>query len=271
MALSNIEKKLGYKFKNQQLLLQALTHSSYAYEHPEKKFRDNEILEFLGDSVVGLVVADYLFNSYPGLGEGQLSKLKAALVSTSSLSILSRRIGLDKEILLGHGEEKNNGRKKKSILAGVFEAVMGAIYLDATFDLSRQILQNLIKKYFKKLPKDNFTINNYKSALQEFFNQQQLPAPVYRTVREKGPAHEKVFTVEVWAGTKVLARATGLSKKGAEQKAAQAALKKLMKTRFQIFSEEAFIVNQKKEQHHNETLSEMPEKKGQKSLPNSED
>jgi ribonuclease-3 len=247
MALSSVEKKLGYKFKNQQLLRQALTHSSYAYEHPGKKPQDNEILEFLGDSVVGLILADYLFHSYPGLGEGQLSKLKAALVSTSSLSILSRKLSLDKEILLGRGEEKNDGRKKKRILAGAFEAVMGAVYLDNTFETSRQILQALIKKHFKKLPKDNFLINNYKSALQEYFNQQKLPAPVYRTVREKGPAHEKVFTVEVWGGTELLARADGFSKKGAEQKAAQTALKKLLKNGLQVFSEEAFILSHKKD------------------------
>ncbi|RFT14837.1 MAG: Ribonuclease III [Candidatus Saccharicenans subterraneus] len=238
-----IEKKLGYKFQNPALLKQALTHSSYAYEHLEDRVQDNEILEFLGDSVVGLVLADFLRQAYPELGEGQLSKLKAALVSTSSLSILSRKLGLDRAVLLGRGEEKSGGRKKKSILAGTFEAVMGAIYLDSDFETSRRVLQALVKKHFKKLPRDNFQINNFKSALQEYFGQHKLPGPFYRTVTESGPAHDRVFTVEVLSGDKVLARASGPSKKSAEQKAAQKALKKMLKGSFKVFSEEAFILN----------------------------
>ncbi|MGQ9800927.1 MAG: ribonuclease III [Candidatus Saccharicenans sp.] len=247
MNLASLEKKLNYCFKNPHLLEQALTHSSYAYEHLEARLKDNEIMEFLGDSVVGLVLADYLYQAYPGLGEGQLSKLKAALVSTSSLSTLARKLGLDKAVRLGRGEEKNEGRRKKSILAGTFEAVMGAVYLDSSFDTARQVLQGLIKKYFKKLPRDNFLINNFKSALQEYLSQQNVPGPVYRTITESGPAHEKVFTVEVCSGTEVLARAKGLSKKSAEQKAAQKALKKLLKNKFKVFSEEAFILKREKE------------------------
>ncbi|MCR4396806.1 MAG: ribonuclease III [Candidatus Saccharicenans sp.] len=248
LSLANIEKKLNYHFQNPQLLQQALTHSSYAYEHLEARLKDNEILEFLGDSVVGLVLADYLQQVYPGLGEGQLSKLKAALVSTSSLSVLARKLGLDKAILLGRGEEKSGGRRKKSILAGTFEALMGAVYLDSNFDIARQVLRGLVKKYFKKLPRDNFLINNFKSALQEYLSQQKLPGPVYRTITESGPAHEKVFTVEVCSGAEVLARAKGLSKKSAEQKAAQKALKKLFKNKFKVFSEEAFILKPEKEE-----------------------
>ncbi len=243
--LKAVEKKLGYEFKSSELLRQALTHSSYAHEHPGENLQDNEILEFLGDSVVGLIIADYLRQSYPNLGEGQLSKLKAALVSTSSLSVLARKLTLDKAILLGKGEEKNEGRKKKSILAGTFEALMGAVYLDSDFETSRWVLQTLIHKHFKKLPRNNFLINNFKSALQEFFNQRKLPSPVYRTVTETGPAHEKIFMVEVCSEKLVLARARGHSKKSAEQKAAQKALKKLLKEKLKVFSEEAFIVNPK--------------------------
>ncbi|MBC7348363.1 MAG: ribonuclease III [Candidatus Aminicenantes bacterium] len=258
MNLASIEKRLNYRFQNPHLLQQALTHSSYAYEHLEGRLKDNEILEFLGDSVVGLVLADYLHQVYPGLGEGQLSKLKAALVSTSSLSVLARKLGLDKAVRLGRGEEKNGGRRKKSILAGTFEALIGAVYLDSSFDIARQVLQNLVKKYFKKLPRDNFLINNFKSALQEYLSQQKIPGPVYRTVTESGPAHEKVFTVEVCSGAKVLARARGPSKKSAEQKAAQKALKKLLKNKFKVFSEEAFIL--KPEEEHQDPLC-LPEKK----------
>lgn len=257
----SIEKKLGYSFQNPALLKQALTHSSYAYEHPESRLQDNEILEFLGDSVVGLILADFLRQAYPGLGEGQLSKLKAALASTSSLSILARKLGLDKAVLLGRGEEKSGGRQKKSILAGTFEAVMGAVYLDSGFETSRQVLQVLVKKHFKKLPRDNFQINNFKSALQEYFGQQKLPGPVYRTITESGPAHDRVFTVEVLSGDKVLARASGPSKKSAEQKAAQKALKKMLKNKFKVFSQEAFIVDQKETAKEPSGVTEKSDRK----------
>jgi ribonuclease-3 len=247
MTLRAIEKNLGYKFTSPKLLQQALTHSSFAYEHRSGRFQDNEILEFLGDSVVGLILADYLRQNYPQLREGQLSKLKAAMVSTNSLSSLARKLGLDREILLGKGEERNEGRKKKSILAGTFEALIGALYLDGDFETTRRVLNQLIKKHFKKLPKDNFLINNYKSALQEYFSQQKLPAPAYRTVTETGPEHEKLFTVEVSSGEKLLAKAKGYSKKSAEQKAAQKALQRLLKNKLEVLSEEAFIINQEKE------------------------
>lgn len=247
MTLAAIEKKLGYQFKNPELLRQALTHRSYAYEHLSLQVKDNEVLEFLGDSVVGLILADYFRLTYPQLREGQLSKLKAATVSTNSLAFLAKKLGLDKAVLLGKGEEKNGGRKKKSILAGTFEALMGAVYLDSDFETARQVMNNLIKKYFKKLPKNNFLINNFKSALQEYFNQQKLPTPIYRLVTEAGPEHEKVFTVEVCSGEKVLARAKGPSKKSAEQKAAQKALKKLLKQKLEVLNEEAFIIDQEPE------------------------
>jgi len=244
MTLTTIEKKINYKFKNQELLEQALIHSSYAHEHPGQGFKDNEILEFLGDSVVGLILADLLFSNYPGLSEGQLSKLKSILVSTNSLARLAKKLGLDKQIKFGKGEEKNGGRQKKSILAATTEALMGAIYLDSDYQTARQVLAFLLKKYYKKLPRTNFQINNFKSALQEYFNQHQLPSPLYRTISESGPEHEKVFTIEVSSGREILARAKGLSKKSAEQKAAQKALKKLSKDKFQAISDEAFFICQ---------------------------
>ncbi|MDD8020337.1 MAG: ribonuclease III [Acidobacteriota bacterium] len=244
MTLADLEKKLGYKFKKQPWLEQALIHSSYAYEHSDQGPKDNEILEFLGDSVVGLVLADFLFTNYPGRSEGQLSKLKSILASTNSLAVLARKLRLDQLIKLGKGEEKNGGRSKKSILAGTFEALMGAIYLDSDYGTASLVLSSLIKKYFKNLPRTNFQINNFKSALQEYFYQHQLPPPVYRTVTESGPEHEKVFTIEVSSSHKILARAKGLSKKSAEQKAAQKALKKLFKNKFQTLLDEAFIIGQ---------------------------
>lgn len=243
MNLKEIEKKLGYSFQKPELLEQALTHSSYAHEHQAERLQDNEILEFLGDAVLSLVLSDYLRLSYPELGEGQLSKLRSAIVSTNSLSTLAKKLKLNKYVRLGKGEEKNGGRKKKSILADTFEAVMGAIYVDSNFETVRAVLQKIVEKHFKKLPKNSFLINNFKSALQEYFNQKNLPAPVYRTVTEEGPEHEKIFTVEVSSGEKVLARAQGHSKKSAEQKAAQKALKKLLKQKLTVINEEAFILN----------------------------
>jgi len=121
---------------------------------------------------------------------------------------------------------------------------MGAIYLDSDYQTARQVLAFLLKKYYKKLPRTNFQINNFKSALQEYFNQHQLPSPLYRTISESGPEHEKVFTIEVSSGREILARAKGLSKKSAEQKAAQKALKKLSKDKFQAISDEAFFICQ---------------------------
>ena len=241
--MKEVEKKIGYEFKQPELLEQALTHSSYAHEHLPEKIKDNEILEFLGDAVLGLALSDYLRLTYPELGEGQLSKLRSAVVSTNSLSTLARKLKLDKNIRLGKGEEKNGGRKKKSILADTFEAVTGAIYIDSDFETVRTVLQNIVVKHFKKLPRSSFLINNFKSALQEYFNQKSLPAPTYRTITEEGPEHEKIFTVEVSSGDKVLARAQGHSKKSAEQKAAQKALKKIVKQKLTILNEEAFLLN----------------------------
>jgi len=145
------EKKLGYRFKNKSLLVQALTHSSYAYENPQNVESDNETLEFLGDSVLGLVIADYLCNTYPHISEGELSKLKSSAAKTSTLSSFSKKIRLDKNLLLGKGEEKSGGRKKKTILAGAFEAVIAAIYIDDGLDAARNFLHTLLDPLFKKI------------------------------------------------------------------------------------------------------------------------
>jgi len=135
-----------------------MIHSSIcSCKHPGQGFKDNEILEFLGDSVVGLILADLLFSNYPGLSEGQLSKLKSILVSTNSLARLAKKLGLDKQIKFGKGEEKNGGRQKKSILAATTEALMGAIYLDSDYQTARQVLAFLLKKYYKEAAADQFS------------------------------------------------------------------------------------------------------------------
>jgi len=245
MNLSALEKKLGYPFRDKDLLLRALTHSSYAYEAPDQAPHDNEVLEFLGDSVLGLIVADYVCAAYPGLSEGELSKLKSSASSTIGLVEFALKIKLDKAVRLGKGEEKSGGRKKKTILAGAFESVMGALYLDGGYEASRHVLWPLLESSFKKLKNKDILINNYKSALQEHFQKQDWPPPVYRLVESAGPDHKKEFTVEVGLEGRVLARAGGPSKKAAEQKAAQKALKKMWGRKLKSLSDDTFFFKKK--------------------------
>jgi ribonuclease-3 len=240
-----LEKKIRYKFKNSRLLQLALSHRSYAYESHEEDISDNEVLEFLGDSVLGLVVADFLFAAYPGVAEGELSKLKSTVASTSSLSSFAKKIKLDKFILLGKGEEKSGGRKKRTILAGAFEALIAAIYLDGGFNEAKIFVLSHLQPFFRKINVDKFFINNYKSALQEYFQKESLPAPSYKMVTTKGPDHKKQFTVEVFLRKRSLAKATGSSKKEAEQKAAQKALKNLLGRKIKVFTDDTFLLKKK--------------------------
>ena len=239
---AKLERALEFEFRNKDLLHQALTHSSYAYEHPESGWSDNEVLEFLGDSVVGLAVADFFCAAYPQLAEGDLSKFKSTAASTLALSDLARKIRLDKHILLGRGEEKSGGRKKRTILAGAFEALMGAIYLDQGFQAAKDIIIRLLRSSFKKIKGPEVMINNYKSALQEHFQKENLSPPFYKLIMENGPDHRKNFVVEVCIGSRALAKAKGRSKKSAEQKAAQKALKSLLGKKMKAISEEAFLL-----------------------------
>jgi len=242
MKLERLEKAAGYAFKDSGLLLKAMTHTSHAYEnHPEEP-RDNELLEFLGDSVIGLATAEFYYQAFPERTEGELSKLKASATSTLALARQAQRIRLDKVILLGRGEEKSGGRTKASILAGAFEAFVGAIYLDGGFDPARAFVHRFLTPTLKPIRTESFQINNYKSALQELFQKGDLPAPEYRTILAKGPEHRKTFTVEVSVGARRLAKAKGSSKKSAEQKAAQKALKAYLGRKMKEISPEAFIV-----------------------------
>lgn len=240
--LSELEKAIGIDFGNKDLLRQALTHTSYTYEHLENNMPDNQVLEFLGDSVVGLVTADFFCAAFAGLREGDLSKYKSAAASTEALSDYARAIRLDKYILLGKGEERSGGRKKKTILAGTFEALVGAIYLDQGYGAAKEFLLPLLEKSFRKTEPSKVLINNYKSALQEHFQKECLPAPAYRTVTSTGPDHSKTFLVEVYGGGLPLAKAKGRSKKSAQQKAAQKALKKLLGLKMTGLRSEMFVL-----------------------------
>jgi len=243
--LSGFEKKIGYSFKNKDTLIQALSHSSFAYENPQEKHSDNEVLEFLGDSVLGLIIADYLCLSYPELSEGELSKLKSQAASTTALFSFAKNIKLDKYILLGKGEEKSGGRNKKTILAGAFEALIAAIYQDSGITEASKLLLSQVQLLFKKIDIDKFLINNYKSALQEYLQKDNLPAPSYKTVTSRGPNHKRSFTVEVFSEKKPLAKAKGISKKNAEQKAAQKALKSLWGRKIKALNSDTFLLKKK--------------------------
>jgi len=240
--LDRLEQRLGYAFKDRGLLEKALTHSSHAFESPGA--RDNELLEFLGDSVVGLAVAHHFYEAYPDLNEGELSKLKSTASSTLSLSEFAQDLKLDKAMLLGKGEEKSGGRQKRTILAGVFEAVVGAVYCDGGFEAARALVAKILASSFRPI-RNEFLINNFKSALQEAFQKDGLPSPDYRTLSEKGPAHDRTFVVEVCAGGKVLAKAKGRSRKTAEQAAAQKALKSMLGRKMKVLTPETFIVAKK--------------------------
>ena len=239
---ARLEKAVGHSFKDRLLLLRALTHSSHAYEKSPDAPESNEVLEFLGDSVIGLFTAEHVLAAYPGRNEGELSKLKASATSTLALAELARSIKLDKAVLLGHGEERSGGRKKPSILAGAFEALAGAVYLDGGPEAAKRFVGSLVAKALKPIRSESQTITNSKSALQEICQKAGLAAPDYRLVSEKGPAHCRTFLVEVLLGEKSLAKAKGGSKKSAEQAAAEKALRSLLGRKLKRISSEAFVI-----------------------------
>jgi ribonuclease-3 len=241
-TLERLEKAVGHAFWDRGLLEKALTHSSHAYESSPESLDDNEQLEFLGDSVIGLIAAEFFLRAFPERSEGELSKLKASASSTMALAQLARTIKLDKAVFLGRGEEKSGGRKKVSILAGAFEALTGALYLDGGFDAARTFVCGLLESSLKPIKSGSQTINNAKSALQEICQKAGLSAPVYQLISEKGPAHRRIFLVAVRLGDKVMAKSKGGSKKAAEQAAAEKALKSFFGRKIKRISPEAFII-----------------------------
>ncbi len=221
-----IETRVGHRFRDRGLLEQALTHRSRAAEDASGGVLDNESLEFLGDAVLGLVVAEALFRQYPGYDEGQKSKIKAAVVSTQSLAQHAERIGLGDHLLLGRGEEKTGGRSKPALLADAYEALIAAIYLDGGLDAAAAFLQRELKDVIDAGSTQTIA-RDYKSALQERLQASGHPLPEYRISGESGPDHRKTFSVEVVVDGDVLGAANGRAKKEAEQEAARLALTRL--------------------------------------------
>jgi ribonuclease-3 len=237
-----LEKAAGHAFRDAGLLERALTHSSHAYECRAGAPEDNEQLEFLGDSVIGLITAEFFFRAFPERSEGELSKLKASASSTLALAQLAKIVKLDKAILLGRGEEKSGGRKKVSILAGSFEALVGALYLDGGFEAAKRFVSGLLGTSLKPIKSGSQTISNAKSALQEICQKAGLAAPLYHLVSEKGPAHRRTFVIEVRLADRVVAKSKGASKKAAEQAGAEKALKSFFGRKIKRLSSEAFLI-----------------------------
>jgi len=219
--MTELEQKIDYEFKNKDLIHEALSHSSYANEK-KKQRQSNERLEFLGDSVLSVVVSQYLFEHYPELPEGELTRIRAALVCEKSLHKFALKIDLGKYLLLGKGEEHTGGRERPSILADAFEAVIAAVYLDGGLEPARKHILNFIPKNIPE--KRSMLFGDYKTALQEVIQKNPEEKIDYKLIEESGPDHNKTFVVEVCLNSNVIGKGIGKSKKDAEQMAAQEAL-----------------------------------------------
>ena len=225
-----VEEALGYRFADRGLLEHALTHRSRAHEDASGGVRDNESLEFLGDAVLGFVISACLFRECPEWDEGQKSKARAMIVSTSALAAVGEDLGLGEHLLLGRGEEKSGGRQKRSLIADTFEAVVAAVYLDGGVEGAERFIERWFRPQLNAVRAGGLVPGltiDHKSALQEQLQSRAMGLPEYRLVGETGPAHRKAFEIEVWAGERPLARGEGRSKKESEQRAAERALEAL--------------------------------------------
>ncbi len=229
-----LEARLEYRFRDIGLLEQALTHRSRAHEDATGGVFDNESLEFLGDAVLGLVIADRLFHDFPDHDEGRKSKLKSWLVSARTLAGLAGRVGLGEFVLLGRGEELSGGRGKQAILADCYEALIAALYLDGGLEVARRFIEREFAELLAEARAREGSTDvtaDYKSALQEWLQGQGRPLPEYRVTGQTGPDHRKRFEVEIRLDGQTLASAEGRSKKEAAQRAARAALERLSQSR----------------------------------------
>jgi ribonuclease III len=227
----SLQRAIQYRFRDRGLLEHAMTHTSRANEDASGAVADNEALEFLGDAVLGFVIADVLFREFPRFDEGEKSKTKAALVSSPTLARQAERVQLGEHLLLGRGEEKTGGRHKQALLADAYEALIAAIYLDGGVEQARAFIIREFTELLNDVRTRGVRVTDSKSALQEYLQSGNEPLPEYRLTGTSGPDHRKVFHVEVVVRGAVIARATGASKKEAEQEAARAALDVLSQSR----------------------------------------
>lgn len=223
MDLPALEKILNVTFDNKDILRTALVHRSYLNENPKFNLPSNERLEFLGDAVLELIVSDHLYETYPDSAEGELTNFRSSLVNTTSLAESSLKLGVGEFLCLSKGEEGSGGRKNQYILANTFEALLGAIYLDQGIEAASAFVHlHLIVKLPEIIEQQLY--KDAKSSLQELSQDEISVTPTYRVLSENGPDHNKIFTVGVYAGSKLLAKGSGKSKQQAEQQAASTAL-----------------------------------------------
>jgi ribonuclease III len=221
----NFQEKLNVQFKNEQLLQQAFTHSSYVNEHRGRPHEDNERLEFLGDAVLELTISNYLYDKHPTMNEGELTKLRAAIVCEPSLVQFANQLDFGKLVLLGKGEELTGGRERPALLADVFEAFVGALYLDKGIEAVVSFLKQVV---FPKIDTGAFShVMDYKSQLQEVVQRDNFGKLDYQIIEEKGPAHNREFSAAVTLNGDEIGTGYGRSKKEAEQHAAKIALQKV--------------------------------------------
>lgn len=226
--IEEIEDLLGYQFKEKKLLLEALTHKSYYHENPNEDINYNERLEFLGDSVLGLVIAEKLFYERPFLSESDMSKMKSYLVKESVLFEIASRLSIGKYIRLGRGEETTGGRHKKSILSDASEAIFGAIFLDSDYETAKSVIFRLFKDKISSIVSKSEG-HDFKSELQEICQSNFGVLPEYRIVKQEGEEHRKIFTTEVYINGIFYGRGVGKSKKESQMSSAREALERLKK------------------------------------------
>ena len=224
--IKDLEAAIGYRFKNITLLQNALAHSSYANERWHDSLKSNERLEFLGDSILGMVVAEYLYRNFPERPEGELTRMRADMVCEQALAAVAGRIGLGNHLLLGNGEEQGGGRNRNSILADAVESVIAASFLDGGMAAAKSFIDRFI---LVDVPVTKLHNADYKTALQELIQQKKNQALSYVLVGQSGPDHDKEFRVEVSLNDQVIGKGVGSSKKRAEQDAARVALEYLQK------------------------------------------
>ena len=222
--IKDLEKSIGYSFRNITLLQNALAHSSYANERWHDSLKSNERLEFLGDSILGMVVAEYLYQTFPNRPEGELTRMRADMVCEQALAVVAGKLELGRHLLLGHGEEQGGGRNRDSILADAVESIIAASFLDGGMDAAKSFIQRFI---LCDVPTNKLHNRDYKTALQELVQQKKNQILRYELLGETGPDHNKRFEVAVYLNELQVGQGTGSSKKRAEQLAACAAIEKL--------------------------------------------
>lgn len=224
--LKDFEIKLGFQFKSPNFLAQALIHRSYLNESKSKIIASNERLEFLGDAVLGFIVSEWLYQDFPNFPEGVLTNLRSALVKAESLAKIAQKLELGKYLLLSRGENESGGQQNPSLLANCLEAIIGAIFLDQNLQVVSSFIKPHLKPFLDKLLQEG-ELKDFKSLLQEKLQAKLKITPVYKTLREEGPDHQKIFTIGVFNQRNLIASGRGKNKQEAEEEAAKLALEKL--------------------------------------------